>query len=133
MSLWKFGNFEAEVNFSDADFLDKVEEAKRQLGEAEKRIPATGKSRDIILSEVAASDAFFDTLFGEGAGYAIRDGRNSIKVCIGAMEALNVAEVEDSKEIKQTREKYMVQNHGNRQQRKAYQKNNKNQHKGKQR
>ena len=132
MSLYKFGNFEAEVDFTDADFLENLEEAKERLNEAEKKVPKTGRAKDIILQEVAASDAFFDTLFGDGAGYAIRDGRNSIKVCISAMEALNAAEDEDSKEIQQSREKYMVQNHGNRQHRRAYKKNDKGTYKGKQ-
>ena len=31
MSLWKFGNFEAEVDFTDADFLDVLEEAKAEM------------------------------------------------------------------------------------------------------
>ena len=25
MSLWKFGDFEADVDFTDADFLDAIE------------------------------------------------------------------------------------------------------------
>lgn len=132
MSLFKFGSFEAEVDFTDIDFLENLDEAKKQLNETYKKVPKTGKAKDIILREIAASDAFFDALFGEGAGYAIRDGRNSLKVCIDAMAALNDAEDENAKEINQSREKYMVQNHGNRQQRRSYQKNNKNNYQRKQ-
>ena len=48
MSLWKFGDFEAEVDFTDADFLDVLEEAKAEMFEAGKKVPITGKQSDII-------------------------------------------------------------------------------------
>lgn len=124
MSLFKFGNFEAEVDFMDADFLDTLEEAKRLLSEREKQVPKTGEIREIILAEVAASDIFFDTLFGEGAGVSVRDGRNSVKACMEAMEALRMIERDDVAYLNQTREKYVVQDHGNRQQRRQYNKQN---------
>lgn len=31
MSLWKFGDFEADVDFTDADFLDAIDEAKAAM------------------------------------------------------------------------------------------------------
>lgn len=31
MSLFKFGQLEAEVDFTDADFLETIEEAKKTL------------------------------------------------------------------------------------------------------
>lgn len=124
MSLFKFGDFEAEVDFMDADFLETLEEAKRLLSEKEKQVPKTGQVREIILAEVAASDIFFDTLFGEGAGVAIRNGRNSVKVCLEAMDALRAVESDDADYLNQTREKYAVQEHGNRQQRRQYNKQN---------
>ena len=33
MSLWKFGDFEADVDFTDADFLDAIDEAKAAMHE----------------------------------------------------------------------------------------------------
>ena len=39
MSLWKFGDFEAEVDFTDADFLDAIEDAKAVMHEAEQNVP----------------------------------------------------------------------------------------------
>ena len=53
MSLWKFGNFEAEVDFTDADFLDVLEEAKAEMFEAGKKVPITGKQSDIIRAQCA--------------------------------------------------------------------------------
>ena len=63
MSLWKFGNFEAEVDFTDADFLDVLEEAKAEMFEAGKKVPITGKQSDIIRAQCACFYVFFDTLF----------------------------------------------------------------------
>lgn len=125
MSLFKFGNFEAEVDFTDLDFLERLEYAKQRLNETEKKVPKTGSVKEIIMGELEASDIFFDTLFGDGAGYEIRGGRNSVKVCIEAMQALNEAEDSDSMFINQTRDKYSVQNRGNRQQRRQHEKNSK--------
>ena len=51
MSLWKFGDFEAEVDFTDADFLDVLEEAKAEMFEAGKKVPITGKQSDIIRAQ----------------------------------------------------------------------------------
>ena len=88
MSLWKFGNFEAEVDFTDADFLDVLEEAKAEMFEAGKKVPITGKQSDIIRAQCACFYVFFDTLFGEGAGERILCGKNSIKLCNEAAESL---------------------------------------------
>ena len=32
MSLFKYGNLEAEIDFTDADFLDRIDEAKQNFG-----------------------------------------------------------------------------------------------------
>lgn len=124
MSLFKFGDFEAEVDFMDADFLETLEEAKKKLFEQEKQVPKTGTVREIILAEIAASDIFFDTLFGEGAGVAVRNRRNSVKVCMEAMDALRMVESDDAEYLNHAREKYAVQEHGNSQQRRQYNKQN---------
>lgn len=68
MSLWKFGDFEAEVDFTDADFLDVLEEAKAEMFEAEQNVPVVGKNSDIIRARCACFYVFFDTLFGEEQG-----------------------------------------------------------------
>lgn len=84
MSLWKFGDFEAEVDFTDADFLDAIEDAKAVMHEAEQNVPVVGKNSDIIRAQCSCFYAFFDTLFGDGAGERILCGKNSIKLCTDA-------------------------------------------------
>ena len=69
MSLWKFGDFEADVDFTDADFLDAIDEAKAAMHEAEQNV-VRRRTGDIIRAQCACFYVFFDTLFGEGAGEA---------------------------------------------------------------
>ena len=42
MSLWKFGTFEQEIDFTDADFMDALEEAQEQLVIQSKETPKVG-------------------------------------------------------------------------------------------
>ena len=60
MSLWKFGDFEAEVDFTDADFLDALDEAKAAMHEAEQNVPVVGKNSDIIRAQCSCFYVFFD-------------------------------------------------------------------------
>lgn len=125
MSLWKFGNFEAEVNFSDADFLDKVDCAKQALDEQLKHVQKTGKMSDIIRSRCKCFYTFFDTLFYEGAANEMYDGKNDLELCVQSADSIFKFQQEEDERWRQSYGKYNVQNHGNRQQRRAYQKNNK--------
>lgn len=135
MSLWKFGGFEADVDFTDADFLDAIDEAKAAMHEAEQNVPVVGKNSDIIRAQCACFYVFFDTLFGEGAGERILCGKNSIKLCNEAAESLLDFETAEAKKLDDKYDKYVPnqnttqqfphpqsQPNGNRQQRRNYQK-----------
>lgn len=124
MSLWKFGEFEADVDFTDADFLDDLYKAKKVLQEEAQRVPKTGKTSDIIRAQCKCYYRFFDVLFGDGAGNAIFCGKNSISKCLEAAESMHAFEQSQKQHFNIVSEKYSVQTHGNRQQRRA-QKNNK--------
>ena len=60
MSLFKYGNLEAEIDFTDADFLDRIDEAKQNLEEDMKGIPKTGKAADIVRAQCQCFFNFFD-------------------------------------------------------------------------
>lgn len=124
MSLWKFGNFETEVDFTDADFLDAIYDAKKSLNEDEKQVPKVGKSSDIIRAQCKCFFNFFDNIFGDGASDKMFEGRNSVNLCIEAIDSLLALENDESKRFDDKFEKYNVQSHGNRQQRRQYNKQN---------
>ena len=125
MSLWRFGNFEAEINFSDADFLDKLDYAKHKLNEQMKHVQKTGKMSDIIRSQCACFYSFFDTLFYEGAANEMYEGKNDLELCVQSADSIFKFQQNEEKRWNQEYGKYNVQSHGNRQQSRDYQKKNK--------
>lgn len=125
MSIWKFGNFEKEIDFTDADFLDALDAAKASMAEELKKVPKVGKNSDIIRAQVQCYRTFFDTLFGKGAGEAVFEGKTSLEVCLRAASSLVAFEDNESQRIDSQYSKYYVQNHGNREQRRRYNKNHK--------
>ena len=120
MSQWKFGNFETEIDFTDVDFLDRIDEGKQLMQEAEKNVLKVGKNSDIIRSQCEVFYIFFDHVFGRDAREAMFEGKTSLMLCVKASESLSAFEHKEAERIGSTYGKYEVQNHGNRQQRRAY-------------
>lgn len=124
MSQWKFGKFETEIDFTDVDFLDRIDEGKQLIQEAEKNVLKVGKNSDIIRSQCEVFYAFFDHVFGRDARESMFEGKTSLMLCVKASESLSAFEHQEAEKIGSTYKKYEVQNHGNRQQRRAYNKQN---------
>ncbi|MEG2428596.1 MAG: DUF6673 family protein [Clostridium sp.] len=125
MSQWKFGDFEVEVDFTDADFIDHMEEAKNQMTEDVKQVPKVGKISDIIRAQVGCFDRFFEKMFREKCGEKIRSGRLSLEVSLQAVDNLTSFWKKEEKRIDTEYSKYQVIDHGNRDQRRNYNKNDK--------
>lgn len=126
MSQWKFGSFETEVDFTDADFLDRLEVAKEKMYEAREKVTKVWRNSDIIRAQCSCFFVFFDTLFGEGTHKSMFDGKTSLKACIEASESLHRFELSEADNISNRYNKYNVQQHGNRQQRRNDNKQKKN-------
>ena len=88
MSLFKFGDLEAEIDFTDADFLEDLEEVKRLMREEAKQVPKTGKTADIIRAQCQCYFNFFDRAIGEGAHEVMFGGKTSLNSCLDAADAL---------------------------------------------
>lgn len=89
MSRWKFGEFETEVDFTDADFLDRLDAAQEQLDQDSKQAPVVGKTSDVIREQVACFSRFFDTVFGEGTSELMYGGKTSLELAIRSCEAFS--------------------------------------------
>lgn len=124
MSQWKFGNFETEIDFTDVDFLDRIDEGKQLMQEAENHVLKVGKNSDIIRSQCEVFYAFFDHVFGREARKAMFEGKTSLMLCVKASESLSEFENLEADGIKKQYGKYEAQNRGNRQHRRAYNKQN---------
>lgn len=116
MSLWKFNDFEAEVDFADADFIETLEEAQAQLEKDVLAVPTVGKVSDILRAQVDCYAKFFDSLFGNGASNIIAEGRCSVTPYIEAANSL--FEFYNSENVRCTNigNKYIPRSGGNRQQ-----------------
>ena len=51
MSLFKYGNLEVEIDFTDVDFLENLDEAKKLMVDEAAQVPKTGKTADIIRAQ----------------------------------------------------------------------------------
>ena len=48
MSLWKFNDFECDLDFTDADFAERLEACYEKFREAHKNVKKTGKNSEVI-------------------------------------------------------------------------------------
>lgn len=105
MSLWKFRNAEFELDITDADFLDKVEEAGKFAEVEQSKVEKVGKTSDLIREKCAIFYQYFDIVLGEGAGEKLFESRSSIAICNEAVDSFIDFMTAD---MKQTKEKANV-------------------------
>lgn len=125
MSLFTFGDLEVEIDFTDVDFLENLEEAKRLMQEEAKQVPKTGKTADIIRAQCQCYFNFFDRAIGEGAHVAMFSGKTSLNLCLNATDALLAFENDEAVKMNERYSKYTVCQHGNREQKRNYNKQQK--------
>lgn len=122
MSLFKFGNLEAEIDFTDAEFLENLDEAKKLIKEEAAQVPKTGKTADIIRAQCQCYFNFFDRVIGEGAHEDMFGGKTSLNSCLDATDALLAFENSEAVKMNERYSEYTVKQHGNRQQKRNYNK-----------
>lgn len=125
MSLFTFGDLEVEIDFTDVDFLENLEEAKRLMQEEAKQVPKTGKTADIIRAQCQCYFNFFDRAIGEGAHVAMFSGKTSLNLCLNATDALLAFENDEAVKMNERYSKYTVRQRGNREQKRNYNKQQK--------
>lgn len=122
MSLWKYNDFEYDLDFTDADFMERYERNYKMLLEDRANIKKTGTQSEIIRSECKAYFKFFDNLFGHGTHEKMFGNKMSVILCLDAVEGMVKAYNDQESKILNM-QKYIVRpQHQNRQQRRSYQK-----------
>ena len=124
MSLFRFGNLERELDFTDADFLDRLDYAYEEIQEDVKALPKEGKNSDLVRAQNACYDTFFDNILGEGASREMFD-TNSLSRRIDAAEALAEFRQAEDDQFSSRISDYQVNKPKNRQQRRYDQKHGK--------
>ena len=119
---FKYNGAEYDFDVRDADDAEKFEAAIDAMKEAEKEVPKTGKTSEIIRAQCKMLKNFFDACLGAGAGVAICTDKSNISAHYAAYEQFLTyikAQKDDILSAKNTFAKY-----SNRQQRRAAAKNN---------
>lgn len=119
MTVFKYGNFETEIDTADLDFMEKFEEKSLALEKDTDKVNKQGKRSEFIRAMCNLAFAYFDSLFGEGTADLMFDGKFNLRMCDGAMFALADAIETDQKEYNDEVKAGLSKRTGNRQQRRA--------------
>lgn len=88
MSQWKFNDFETDVDFTDADFMEKFENAYEEMMKNIDKTPKTGKVSEAIRAQIEVFDKFFAYVFGKDAIEKLFLGKASVEMRIEACNSL---------------------------------------------
>lgn len=122
MSLFKFGDFEAELDFTDADVLDSIDAAYEKLMEELKGCPKEGKVAEIIDAQNACYDKYYNSILGSSASELMFGTSRSFKKRLDAADELRKYSDDENDALSARMEKYQVNKPKNREQRRNYQK-----------
>ena len=122
MSLFKYGDLEREIDFTDVEFLENLDEAKKLIKKEAAQVPKVGKTADIIRAQCQCYFNFFDRIIGEEEHKDIFQGKTSLNLCVDPTDALLKFENDESLKLNEKYSGYMIQQHGNRQQKRNYNK-----------
>lgn len=88
MSQWKFNNFETDIDFTDADFMEKFEGCYEKMVEESEKVPKVGKVSEITRAQCKVFNDFYDRLFGDGTSEKMFLGKNSMDMRVKAANLL---------------------------------------------
>lgn len=123
MSQWKFNDFETDIDFTDADFMEKFEDAYEVLEKDFNDIPKVGKVSERIRAQCGAYDKFFASVFGTESIRKMFLGKKSVEMRIEACNSLYDLRVKEDKRHKEILNKYKPNRQQKRQQEKNKRKN----------
>ena len=105
----KINGVELEVNFFEADFMEKVENCCKKVAEQAEK--AKTDLKDLTLAQQIKAECkiikdFFDEVFGEGTSEKIFKEKNDLKLCLSAFQDLIQAKVKMQNEMNSLFAKY---------------------------
>lgn len=103
----KINGYEIEVDFTDADFVEKIETyAKKVSEEVELTKPKEMGMAEFIRKECEIVRNFFDNIFGEGTSKKIFGNKYSLSICISTFQQFIEAKISQQKELEEVINKY---------------------------
>ena len=105
----KINGVELEVNFLDADFMEKLENCCKKVNDQAEKSKTELKDLTFaqqIKAECKIIKDFFDDLFGEGTSEKIFQGKNDLMLCLSAFQELVEEKVKMQQEMNSLFAKY---------------------------
>lgn len=116
MSLYKVMGVDVEMDFLDADFMERFENAYEKMQNAVEDISPIAKPSELIRSKCKAMKTFMIDVFGEEKHKEMFGDKQSIALYVQASNEIYEARVQQDLKYKQMQNKFHVQNqrfHGN--------------------
>ncbi len=88
MKLFKVGEFEAEIDPTDAAFVKKYEKAAESYNARAARLPKEGLASEILHETCKLFFETFDAIFGKGTSTKMFGKRESVAACVEAFGQL---------------------------------------------
>lgn len=86
-TTWEYNGHKFELDLTDADVMEKSENAFDEMQKEEMNLPKIGKASVRIRAYCSIFRKLFDLHFGEGAGLAIIGEKDSIQNCHDAYDS----------------------------------------------
>jgi hypothetical protein len=103
----KINGYELEVDFTDADFIDKIEKYAKEVSE---QVELTKRKEmgmaEFIRKECEIVRNFFDNVFGKGTAKKIFGNKYSLSICISTFQQFIEAKLSQQKELEEIINKY---------------------------
>ena len=112
MSLYKVLGVEVEMDFLDADFVEKFENSYEKMEQNAKNIDPTMKTSDKIRKQCDIMKQFIVEVFGEDAHRKMIGEKQSIALYVQASSDIFDARIQEDIRYKQMHKRFLVENIG---------------------
>ena len=112
MSLYKVLGVEVEMDFLDADFVEKFENSYEKMERDAKNIDPTMRTSDKIRKQCDIMKQFIVEVFGEDAHQKMIGDKQSIALYVQASSDIFDARIQEDIRYKQMHKKFLVESIG---------------------
>ncbi len=106
--MWRYNNFECDLDFTDADFMERFENAYFNMVNQQKKVPKTGTSSEISRAWCQTFFEFVESVFGSGTKEKMFGNRVSVRLCVEVSEQLYSEYIRQKHEMNEIKNKYIA-------------------------
>lgn len=106
--MWRYNNFECDLDFTDADFMERFENAYFNMVNQQEKAPKAGTSSEISRAWCQTFFEFVESVFGPGTKEKMFGNRVSVRLCVEVSEQLYSEYIRQKHEMNEIKNKYIV-------------------------